>query len=84
LLRRLWQARSSWASYRPDLANLATAFSFSIAAYLGTAVFLHLSFERYYWLLIALASAGLQIGTAEYRAKNGLGPVSSISPMRQR
>jgi hypothetical protein len=84
LLRGLWQARSSWASYRPDLANLAMAFSFSIAAYLGTAVFLHLSFERYYWLLIALASAGLQIGTAEYRAKNGLGPVSSISPMRQR
>ena len=68
LLYRLWQARRKWAFVRPDLANLATTFVFSIAAYLGTAMFLHLSYERYYWLLLAVASAALQIGSAEYRS----------------
>ena len=66
LLYRLWQARRRWARSRPDLANLATTFVFSIAAYLGTAMFLHLSYERYYWLLLAAATAALQIGSAEY------------------
>jgi len=62
LLRQLARARRRWARGRPDLANLATVFLFSLLAYLGTAVFLHLSFERYYWLLVALASVALRIG----------------------
>jgi len=83
LLRRLWQARRRWALSRPDLANLVMTFVFSIAAYLGTATFLHLSYERYYWLLLALASAGLQIGSSEDHSKRGLPPVSSGSLIRQ-
>ena len=61
LLTRLWQARRVCARNRPDLANLATAFWFSIIAYLGTGVFLHLAFERYYWLLLALAAAAREV-----------------------
>jgi hypothetical protein len=29
---------------------------FSVVAYLGTAMFLHLSYERYFWFMIALAN----------------------------
>ena len=83
LLYQLWQASRRWVFNRPDLANLATTFVFSIAAYLGTALFLHLSYERYYWLLLALASAALQLGSAEYRSMRGLPSVSSVSPIRQ-
>jgi len=83
LLYQLWQASRRWVFNRPDLANLATTFVFSIAAYLGTALFLHLSYERYYWLLLALASAALQLGSAEYRSMRGLRSVSSVSPIRQ-
>ena len=83
LLCRLWQARRRWALSHPDLANLATTFLFSIAAYLGTAMFLHLSFERYYWLLLAVASAALQIGSAEYRSMR-LNSVASSSPSREK
>lgn len=81
ILHHLWQARRRWSYGRPDLAQLATAFVFSILAYLGTAVFLHLSYERYYWLLLAVASAALQIGYAEYQASRSIGPVRS-APVR--
>jgi O-antigen ligase len=83
LLCQLWQASRRWALARPDLANLATTFFFSIVAYLGTAVFLHLSYERYYWLLLALASAGLHIGSAEYHSMRRLNSVSSFPQGRQ-
>jgi hypothetical protein len=83
LLCRLWQARRTWSRGRPDLANLAMAFTFSIAAYLGTAIFLQLSYERYYWLLLAVASAGLQIGSAEYSSMRKLNSVSNSPPGRQ-
>jgi O-antigen ligase len=83
LLCRLWQARRTWSRGRPDLANLAMTFTFSIVAYLGTAVFLQLSYERYYWLLLALASAGLQIGSTEYSSMRKLNSVSSSPARRQ-
>jgi len=53
----LWRARRRWLGIRPDLADLATAFWFSVLAYLFTAVFLHLSYERYLWVLMAMAAA---------------------------
>ena len=42
-------------------ADLAVAFSLSLVAYLGTGMFLHLSFERYLWFLVAIASATVHI-----------------------
>lgn len=67
-IRELWRARRAWAPVRPDLARLATAFLFSIIAYLGTGMFLHLAFERYYWFLLALAGAAVQILRTEATA----------------
>jgi hypothetical protein len=55
--RDLHRARSRWLNRRPELADLATGFILALGAYLGTGVFLHLSYERYYWILIALAAA---------------------------
>ena len=37
-------------------ADLASALFFAMLAFLGTGVFLHLSYERYFWFLIALAN----------------------------
>jgi putative inorganic carbon (HCO3(-)) transporter len=61
LLRRLWWTRSAWLARDPALADLATAFWLSVMAYLCTGVFLHLAYQRYYWLLIALATAALHV-----------------------
>ena len=61
LLAELWRLRRRYMDRSPELAHLATAFWLSIAAYLGTAVFLHLAYERYYWFLIALTAAAVKI-----------------------
>jgi hypothetical protein len=58
---RLWKLRRQAVGVRPDIANLATSLWFALVAYLGTAVFLHLSYQRYYWFLLALAGAAVQI-----------------------
>lgn len=53
----LWKERLRWAGVRDDYAYLATAMLLSLAAYLGSGVFLHLAYERYFWFLIAIANA---------------------------
>ena len=50
---------------RPDLSKLAASLLLSILVYLGSAVFLHLAYQRYYWLLLGLAGAGIQIFASE-------------------
>jgi O-antigen ligase len=60
-LSRLWNVRRRLLRTDRELADLATAFWFGILAYLGTAVFLQLSYQRYLWMFLALAGAAVQI-----------------------
>lgn len=61
LLRDLEALRRNLLERRPDLARWAAGFILMLLAYLGTGVFLHLAFERYYWFMIALAAAATGI-----------------------
>ncbi len=68
LLVTLWElakARRKWVGRRTDLANMATAFSLSVLTYMTTGIFLHLSYARYFWLIMALAGATAAIALAE-------------------
>ncbi len=56
-VRRYWQVRD------PRLALLATGYTLAVAAYLSTGLFLHFSYARYFWLILALADAVGQIGS---------------------
>src|SRR5690606_12304838 len=60
-LRGLARMRKRWMSVRPDLANLATGLLLALVAYLTTGIFLHLSYARYFWLMMALANAAVYI-----------------------
>ena len=60
-LVRLWQRRRAWRQRDPELANLALACWLGLLCYLGTGVFLQLSFQRYYWLQLALAGAVVHV-----------------------
>jgi putative inorganic carbon (HCO3(-)) transporter len=62
---RLWRAFRRWRHEREDLANLALRFFVSITGYLVSGVFLHLSYQRYYGLLLGLAAAALQVLAGE-------------------
>ncbi|HEU4673336.1 MAG TPA: O-antigen ligase family protein [Candidatus Limnocylindrales bacterium] len=60
-MRELARARRRWKDRRPDLANVATAFLLALATYLTTGIFLHLSYARYFWMMLALGAAAAAI-----------------------
>ena len=64
---RLWRLRARFKRRDRELSNLAAAFWLGLMGYLGTAVFLQLSYQRYFWLFLALAGATIQILGAELR-----------------
>lgn len=57
LLLDLGRLRRALFTWRPDLARLAAGFTLMLLAYLGTGVFLHLAYERYYWVMVALTAS---------------------------
>ncbi|MDQ2934937.1 MAG: O-antigen ligase family protein [Chloroflexota bacterium] len=81
-LRDLARTRSRLLRSRPALAHLAAAYALAIVAYLTTGIFLHLSFERYYWLILALAGAVSVIGlrTMKEEVQAGVPALTSTTP----
>lgn len=63
--RDLVRARRHWILRDRSLANIATGFLLALVAYLVTGMFLTLAFERYFWLLLALAGATAAIAQRE-------------------
>jgi len=62
-IRDLARTRSRLLRVRPQLAHLAAGFMLAIVAYLTTGIFLHLAFERYLWVMMALGAAVSLIGS---------------------
>lgn len=60
-VRNLARARSYWLNKSPELANLATGFLLALLSYMTTGIFLHLSYIRYFWFMLALCGAASQI-----------------------
>ncbi|MGH3665153.1 MAG: O-antigen ligase family protein [Egibacteraceae bacterium] len=50
---------------RPDDAHLAYALLFGLVSYFASAVFLHLAYQRYLWLLLGLANAAAWVHRRE-------------------
>jgi len=65
LILGLWEQRRRWLDRDEDLVTMVTAAGLSVVAYLGTAVFLHLSYQRYFWFLVAIAGSALVIARDE-------------------
>jgi hypothetical protein len=61
VLRDLVRGRRRCLNAHPDLAHMATAFMLAVVAYLTTGLFLHFSYVRYYWMMLAMASAAARI-----------------------
>lgn len=67
LLRDLWRIRGRAPPERSEIRRLALGFILALLAYLGTGMFLHLAYHRYYWLLIGLSAAVVWILRDEAR-----------------
>ena len=61
-LRDLIRVRRRWLTLRPDVAAMATGLMLAVVTYMTTGLFLHLSYARYFWLMLAVAGAAAQIG----------------------
>lgn len=55
----LYRSARRWRKRDPQRAMVASSLLFALFAYLACAVFLHLSYQRYFWALLALASAAI-------------------------
>lgn len=55
-MRLVWQTRD------PQLSHWATGFLLAIASYAATALFLHFSYARYFWLILAIGDATSYLG----------------------
>jgi O-antigen ligase len=64
-LVQLASLRGFWLSRRREYADLAGAYTLAVVAYATTAVFLHLSYVRYFFVLLALANAVIWILSRE-------------------
>jgi O-antigen ligase len=60
-VQQLARVRRYWAQRRADLDFIISGFLLAIIAYLCSATFLHLSYQRYFWLLLAMAGAAIEI-----------------------
>jgi O-antigen ligase len=60
-LIQLGRARARALPLRPDLAAMAAGLMLAIVGYLASGLFLHLSYARYFWLILALAGAAATV-----------------------
>jgi O-antigen ligase len=61
-LRDLIRVRRRLLTSHPDVALMATGLMLALVTYMSTGLFLHLSYARYFWLMLALAGAAAHIG----------------------
>lgn len=64
-LRSLAQVRRRLREQNPALATMATGFILAIVTYLATGIGLHFGYARFYWLIMALACATVQIARSQ-------------------
>jgi putative inorganic carbon (hco3(-)) transporter len=79
-LRNLYRTRHK----TPSIANLATAFMLVIISFMTTGIFLHLSYVRYFALMLALASVASIISPQDpppHREASALVEASSEAPI---
>ena len=65
VVRMLLAARRASIDRRPDLERLTTPFLLALMTYYVTGMFLHLSFARFYWLMLAVATAAAVVTLRE-------------------
>jgi O-antigen ligase len=68
-LRDLVRARKQWIVSHPDWSYLATAFFQVLVSYMVTGLFLHLSYMRFFYLMVALAVVASRLGEMEVPAE---------------
>src|SRR6266487_870947 len=64
-LRDLARARKQWITSHPDWSYLATSFFQALVGYMVTGLFLHLSYYRFFYLIVALSVVASRLGASD-------------------
>lgn len=64
---QLRAVRLRWVKEDPELASIATGLALAILAYMTTGVFLHFAYIRYFWAVMGIAAAAIQISNMRER-----------------
>ena len=64
----------------PEMADLATAYLLALVCYLSTGIFLHLSYMRYFYMVLALGGAVAHVGYATKRARDARAATRPAGP----
>jgi O-antigen ligase len=64
-LRDLARARKQWLQSHPDLSYMATAFFQVLISYVVTGLFLHMSYMRFFYMMLALAMVASSFRSAD-------------------
>jgi O-antigen ligase len=83
VVRMLRRARRASLVRRPDLERLTTPFLLALLTYYVTGMFLHLSFGRFYWLMLAVATAAA-VTTLREMASMASGDAPAVEPSGSR
>jgi len=78
--RRLNRSRKRWLTSHPEAANLATTLMLAMAAYITSGLFLTLAFERYFWLIVALAGSAAALDVGEEEEKKPVATETTPAP----
>lgn len=57
----LYLARRRWATSRPQFASMIGGLMLALVTHMTTSVFLHMSYERYFWLMMAVGVSAISI-----------------------
>jgi O-antigen ligase len=80
--RPMFALRGYWAQNRPEYAHTLTSLMLGLLLFLVTSIFLHLSFTRYFCLLLGLCGAATAIYTPRSEAPATAQP-RPFSPSRR-
>jgi O-antigen ligase len=58
-------ARKRCFHHHPEMANMVTAYMLAVIAYMASALFLHMSYVRFIYLILALAAAATYVANRE-------------------
>lgn len=71
-LYRLATARTYWLERKKqDVANLCTGFFLAVVSYMATGIFLHISYFRYLWIIMALAAVASEFRESDLTEISG-------------
>ncbi len=76
-IQSLLKFRKEYRDKREEIMYMATALAIGLIAYLVAGLFLHLAYQRYFWILIALASATARIGAAKFHDEAEQHPITT-------